>query len=92
MFNYGARNALLPLVTTFAMSMGYIFGGSIVVEMVFNYPGLGLLMYQALAVRDYPLIQGLLLLITGLVLFMNLLADILVYLLDPRLRKQGKII
>ncbi len=90
MFSYGARNALLPLVTTFAMSMGYIFGGSIVVEMIFNYPGLGLLMFQALAARDYPLIQGLLLLITVLVLSMNLLADILVYFLDPRLRKQGK--
>lgn len=90
MFRYGARNALLPLVTTFAMSMGYIFGGSIVVEMVFNYPGLGLLMFQALAARDYPLIQGLLLLITVLVLSMNLFADIVVYLLDPRLRKQGK--
>ncbi len=90
MFGYGARNALLPLVTSFAMSMGYIFGGSIVVEMIFNYPGLGLLMFQSLAARDYPLIQGLLLLITALVLSMNLFADVLVYLLDPRLRKQGK--
>ncbi len=90
MLGYGARNALLPLVTTFAMSMGYIFGGSIVVEMIFNYPGLGLLMFQALAARDYPLIQGLLLLITTLVLCMNIFADIVVYLLDPRLRRQGK--
>ncbi len=90
MLGYGARNAMLPLVTSFAMSMGYIFGGSIVVEMIFNYPGLGLLMYQALAARDYPLIQGLLLLITMLVLSMNFFADVLVYVLDPRLRRQGK--
>ncbi len=90
MFAYGARNALLPLVTSFAMCMGYIFGGSIVIEMVFNYPGLGQLMFQALAARDYPLIQGLLLLITTLVLSMNFFADVVVFFLDPRLRKQGK--
>lgn len=90
MFSYGARNAMLPVVTSFAMSIGFIFGGSIITEIVFNYPGLGLVIFQGFLFRDYPLIQGQLLLTTLMVLSANFIADIAILLLDPRLRRQGR--
>lgn len=87
MFSYGARNAMIPTVTALAMSLGYVFGGSIITEIVFNYPGIGLVMFQAIAARDYPLIQGQLLITTLMILWANFLADLFIYALDPRLRR-----
>lgn len=89
-FKYGARNALLPVVTSLAMQIGYMLGGSLVIELVFNYPGLGKVMLTAINGRDYPLMQGILLMSTILMLTANFIADISVYALDPRLRKQGE--
>ncbi len=86
MLNYGARNAILPVVTAFAMSVGGIFAGSLIIEIIFNYPGIGQIMFQGMVARDYPLIQGYLLLMTLMVLSANMIADVLLLALDPRLR------
>lgn len=89
-FKYGARNAMLPVVTSLAMQIGFMLGGSLIVELIFNYPGLGKVMLGAINARDYPLMQGILLMSTILMLSANFIADISVFLLDPRIRKQGK--
>ena len=87
--SYAARNALLPNVSGFALSLGFIVGGSLLVEIVFSYPGLGFLLFRAVGAKDYPLMQGIFLVITIAVLVANLLADIIYLLLDPRTRKEG---
>ena len=88
MLQYGARNAILPMITSFAMSVGTIFAGSLIIEIVFNYPGLGQVMFQAMLARDYPLVQGYLLIMTIMVLGCNFIADCLLFILDPRLRTE----
>jgi peptide/nickel transport system permease protein len=85
LFRHAFRNALLPVVTLVALSFGFIAGGSILVETVFSWPGIGLLSYEAILARDYPLIQGAFLVITVSVVFFNLLADLLYFRLDPRI-------
>jgi peptide/nickel transport system permease protein len=86
MLDYAARNAILPNLTGFAMSLGFVVGGAILVEYVFNYPGVGFMLLQAVQQEDYPLMQALFLLITVAVLVAILLADIATALLDPRTR------
>jgi peptide/nickel transport system permease protein len=86
---YAARNALLPNVSGFALSLGFIVGGTLLVEIVFSYPGLGFLLFRAVGAKDYPLMQGIFLIITIAVLLANLLADVIYLLLDPRTRKEG---
>jgi peptide/nickel transport system permease protein len=86
MFDYAARNAILPNLTGFAMSLGFVVGGAILVEYVFNYPGVGYMLLQAVSNEDYPLMQALFLLITVAVLVAILLADIATAILDPRTR------
>ena len=84
---YAARNALLPTVSSLAISIGTILGGSLVIEVVFNYPGLGNMLYQAILARDYPVIQGQLLIMTAAMLVSNFVVDLSYVLLDPRLKK-----
>ncbi|TQM65139.1 ABC transporter permease [Humibacillus xanthopallidus] len=84
---YAARNALLPSVTGFALALGGVLGGAILVETVFDYPGLGRLMGEAVENKDYPLLQTLMLLTTAGVLVANLAADLLYGVLDPRARR-----
>lgn len=86
MMDYAARNALLPQLTGFAMSLGFLVGGQILIEYVFTYPGVGSLLANAIGSEDYPLIQALLLIITFCVLLANLLMDLLYARLDPRTR------
>lgn len=86
MFRYAARNALLPAVTGFGLSLGFIVSGALLTEIVFTYPGLGYLLLTAVQQLDYPLIQGLLLIITIAVLIANFLVDIAYARLDPRVR------
>ncbi len=86
MYKYAARNAILPVITQLAMSVGFIFGGVIFTEIVFNYPGLGKFSYTAVTSRDYSFIQGQMLFLTVAMLAANLLTDILNVILDPRLR------
>ncbi|MEH0937802.1 ABC transporter permease [Micromonospora psammae] len=87
--SYAARNALLPNVAGFALSLGFIVGGTLLVEIVFSYPGLGFLLFRAVSAKDYPLMQGIFLVITLSVLVANLLADLAYLALDPRTRKEG---
>lgn len=84
-FKHVFRNALLPMLTIGGMHIGYTLGGSVLVETVFGWPGLGRLASEAILQRDYNLLMGLLLLGSILVLFMNIVVDVLYGVLDPRL-------
>ncbi|HEY4201303.1 MAG TPA: ABC transporter permease [Devosiaceae bacterium] len=84
---YAGRNALLPTVSSLAISVGTVLSGSLVTEVVFNYPGLGNTLYQAILARDYPVIQGQLLIMTAAMLAANFVVDLSYVLLDPRLKK-----
>jgi len=86
MFRYAARNAMLPSVTSFGMSLGFVVGGAMLTEVVFAYPGVGYQLLNAVQGLDYPLMQGLFLTITAAVLLANFLVDILYVRLDPRVR------
>ncbi|HEX7463567.1 MAG TPA: ABC transporter permease, partial [Actinomycetota bacterium] len=81
------RNALLPITTMVAISLGYIVAGSILAESVFSWPGIGKLMYDSVGQRDYPLLQGVFLLLTISVVLANFVADLLYFKLDPRIRE-----
>jgi len=84
---YAARNALLPSVTGFGMALGFVLGGSLLTEIIFSYPGQGYLLVQAVQSQDYPLMQGIFLVITLAVLGANWLVDIAYLWLDPRTRE-----
>lgn len=86
MTGYAARNAILPNLSGFAMSLGFVVSGAILVEYVFNYPGLGYLLYNAVQNTDYPLMQVLFLLFTAAVLVAVLICDFVIVALDPRAR------
>jgi ABC-type dipeptide/oligopeptide/nickel transport system permease component len=85
-WRHGFRNALLPVVTLGALSLGYIIGGFITVEYVFSYPGIGLAIVESIDQRDFPVLQGAFLLLATSVIFFNLIADLLYFRLDPRVR------
>lgn len=85
-FNHALRNALLPIITRMFLSLGKAIGGAVLIENVFRYPGLGTLMREAVFFRDYPLIQGIFLIMAVMVLMMNFMADMIYKKLDPRLR------
>ncbi len=85
-WRYAARNALLPNVTSLGMSLGFVLGGSLLTEVVFSYPGLGFLMVQAVRSQDFPVMQGLFVMITLTVLAANAVVDVLTTLIDPRTR------
>lgn len=85
--SYAARNALLPQLSSFALSLGFIVGGTLVMELVFSYPGIGKLLLDATNAKDYPLMQGIFLIITISVLVANILADVAYAILDPRARQ-----
>ena len=87
MLGYAARNAVLPSISGFALSLGFIVGGTLLVEMVFSYPGIGYVLFTGVNAKDYPLMQGIFLIITMAVLVANLLADVVYLMLDPRTRK-----
>ena len=87
MYDYAARNAILPNLTGFAMQLGYVLGGAIVVEYLFSYPGLGYLFYTATTDHDLPLMQGLFLFYTLAVLVCVFFADVVTAVLDPRTRE-----
>jgi peptide/nickel transport system permease protein len=84
-FKHALRNALLPLVTIFALDLPYIFAGSLYVEFIFSWPGMGRLYYQAATERDYPMLMAVLIIGTVFVIVSNLLADIVYAKLDPRI-------
>jgi len=84
---YAVRNALLPVVANFTIAISLIVGGQILVEIVFNYPGIGFHLYDALGKLDYPLVQGVFVVITLVVLAANLIADAVYVAIDPRARQ-----
>lgn len=91
---YVFRNAMLPQLTGLALALGTLVGGSLITELIFSYPGLGQLMLNAIRKNDYPLIQGITLLVTITVLSLNFCVDILLGVLDPRIRagqRRGKV-
>jgi peptide/nickel transport system permease protein len=89
MWTYAGRNAILPNLVGFAMSLGFVVGGAILVEFVFNYPGVGWMFLQSVENQDYALMQALFLMITVTVLLAILAADVATAILDPRTRERG---
>jgi ABC-type dipeptide/oligopeptide/nickel transport system permease component len=85
--SYALRNAALPIITQVALSLGTIVGGSILVEVIFSWPGIGRALYEAVLQRDYPMLQGGFLVITVVVVVLNYAADLLYYRFDPRLSR-----
>jgi peptide/nickel transport system permease protein len=86
MFNYAARNALLPQLQGFGLAVGFVVSGAIVMEIVFSYPGIGLLLLNAVTSNDFPLMQAVFLVITFAVLLANLIVDLIIVAVDPRAR------
>ena len=87
MISYAARNAILPQIASFALSLGFVVSGALLVEIVFSYPGIGYVLFEAVTNEDYPLMQGIFLVITLVVLVANFTADLVYVLLDPRTRQ-----
>lgn len=85
-YKHALKNALIPVITLLGMRIGWIMGGSVILEMVFNRQGLGRLMVDAIFARDYPVVQGSMLVLTASVLLGNLIADILYAVVDPRIK------
>ncbi len=83
------RNALLPVATFAGMQVAFLFNGSVVIESVFAWPGVGRLIYQGIMGRDYPLVQGCLLITGLLIIIINLIVDLLYAYIDPRIRFDG---
>ncbi len=87
--SYAARNALLPSVAGFSLAIGFIVSGALLTEIVFSYPGVGYLLFTAIGSDDYPLLQGIFLIITLAVLLANLAANFVYAFLDPRTRQEA---
>ncbi|MDX8396643.1 MAG: ABC transporter permease [Mariprofundaceae bacterium] len=87
-WRHAARLAAVPVVTMFALQLGTVLGGAVITETVFDWPGLGLLTIEAIQRRDYPLVQGCILVIAAFYVMANLIADLLGLWLDPRQRGQ----
>lgn len=86
LLGHGLRNALLPVVTVLGLDFGFMLAGSVLVETVFGWPGIGRLMFDSIFARDYPVLMGILLMVSVMVIVSNLLTDIVYMLLDPRVR------
>jgi peptide/nickel transport system permease protein len=82
---HALRNAMLPIITLIALSLGYVVAGTILIESVYSWPGIGNAVYQAVIERDYPMLQGAFLVLTVSVVFFNFVADVLYFALDPRI-------
>ncbi len=85
-FSYAARNAFLPQLQGFGLALGFVVSGAIVMEIVFSYPGIGLLLLSAVQSNDFPLMQAIFLFITLAVLLANLVVDLIIVAFDPRVR------
>lgn len=87
MFKHTLRNSLLAVVTLVAMDLSFLLGGAVVIERVFSWPGLGSLVVDSILRRDYPVVQGVVMLLATIFVLANLVADLLLLILDPRLRR-----
>jgi peptide/nickel transport system permease protein len=90
-FRHAMRNALLPVVTLIALQFGSLLTGAVITETIFSWPGIGRLLIQAIFSRDYPLVQGCVLVFALLYLFANLAADVLYSILDPRIQTDQEV-
>lgn len=88
LYKHALRNALIPLVTLLALDLPYVFGGAVFVEILFSWPGMGRLYYQAALQRDYPVLMAVLIIGASFIILSNLLADLVYAYLDPRIRLQ----
>jgi ABC-type dipeptide/oligopeptide/nickel transport system permease component len=86
LFKHAFRNGLIPVITVFGLQAGMLLAGTVVTEKIFSWPGLGLLTFQAIGARDYPLIQGCILTIALTYVVINLVTDVLYSVVDPRIR------
>ncbi|MCD6300873.1 MAG: ABC transporter permease, partial [Staphylothermus sp.] len=86
LFRYVLRNSMLPQVTALGIQLGFVLTGQIITEQIFNYQGMGILLSRALGVRDYPVIQGVFMILIGTVLLANFIVDFVYVLIDPRIR------
>ena len=84
--HHALKNALIPVMTVVGMQVGYLLGGDVLVEMVFSYPGIGLAMVNGILARDFPLVQGAILLVASSYVLVNLAVDVTYAFLDPRIR------
>jgi ABC-type dipeptide/oligopeptide/nickel transport system permease component len=82
---HALKNALIPVVTIIGLQVGYLLGGDILIEMVFSYPGIGLALVNGILARDFPLVQGAILLVASSYVLINLAVDLLYAYLDPRI-------
>jgi len=87
-YKHALRNAILPVLTVFGIQIGHLLAGAILVETVFTWPGMGRLMFDGILRRDYPLIMGILIFSSVLVILANLITDLLYGVLDPRIRRR----
>jgi ABC-type dipeptide/oligopeptide/nickel transport system permease component len=86
LISHALRNSLLPVISLIFLNLGYMFGGAVLTETVFSWPGIGLLMVDAVRTRDYPVVMGVFILISFAVLLINLITDIVYCIIDPRVR------
>jgi ABC-type dipeptide/oligopeptide/nickel transport system permease component len=85
-FKHALKNALIPVITVVGLQLGRLLGGAILTETVFSWPGIGTLVVSAIVNRDYPIVQGVVFIVTVLFILVNLLVDILYAYIDPRIR------
>ena len=88
-YMHGLKNALIPVITVTGIQVGRLLGGAVIVEQIFTLPGLGRYTYDAISTRDYPVIQGTVLVFTLVFILVNLLVDIIYGLVDPRIKVAG---
>nr|WP_295707616.1 ABC transporter permease [uncultured Halomonas sp.] len=88
LYKHALRNCSIPLITYFGLQFGGLLGGIVVVERVFNWPGLGTLAFEAVSARDYPVLQGVITVLSLMIISINLMVDIAYGLVDPRVRKE----
>ncbi|MGO3003193.1 MAG: ABC transporter permease [Halomonas sp.] len=88
LYKHALRNCSIPLITYFGLQFGGLLGGIVVVERVFNWPGLGTLAFEAVSSRDYPVLQGVITVLSLMIISINLIVDIAYGLVDPRVRKE----
>jgi ABC-type dipeptide/oligopeptide/nickel transport system permease component len=85
-YSHALRNALIPIITLMGLKLGWIIGGSVALEIIFSIPGIGRLMVDSILARDYPVVQGSMIVLTSSIILANILADILYTVVDPRIR------
>lgn len=90
LFRHALRNAIIPVITSAGLQFGFLLGGAVVIEEVFSLPGIGRLLLQAISQRDFPVVQACVLTIGLLLIFLNILVDILYAYLDPRIKYGGQ--